>query len=186
MSRTNSGGNGATPAPIEGAGDILIQGVLMATEQKIRSSSTGAAQSSTPETNKEIVRQLYAAFNSGEMDRAAALVTDDVEVTTIAFGTVDRGKSAYKNWLSNWKSAMPDCTLTLEHQCASGDQVYSEFHAVGTHRGTLRTPNGDLKPTGKKLELDVVEAWDVRDGKLSRLRAYFDGLNMMRTFGAIK
>jgi steroid delta-isomerase-like uncharacterized protein len=157
----------------------------MATEQKI-SSSTGGARSSTPETNKEIVRQLYAAFNSGEIDRAAALVTDDVEVTTVAFGTVDRGKNAYKTWLSNWKNAMPDCTLTLKHQCASGDQVYSEFHAVGTHRGTLRTPNGDLKPTGKKLELDVVEAWDVRDGKLSRLRAYFDGLNMMRTFGAIK
>lgn len=56
-------------------------------------------------------------------------------------------------------------------------------HWIG---GTLRTPNGDLKPTGNKLELDVVEAWDVRDGKLSRLRTYFDGLTMMRTFGAIK
>jgi steroid delta-isomerase-like uncharacterized protein len=156
----------------------------MATVQK--TSSTSVARGSTPETNKEIIRQLYAAFNSGEMDRAAALVTDDVEVTTIAFGTVDRGKSAYKAWLSNWKSAMPDCTVTLKNQCAAGDQVYSEFHAVGTHQGTLRTPNGDLKATGNKLELDVVEAWEVRDGKLCRLRAYFDGLKMMRAFGAIK
>lgn len=156
----------------------------MATEQK--TSSTGVARSSTPETNKEIVRQLYAAFNSGEMDRAAALVTDDVEVTTMAFGTVDRGKNAYKSWLSNWKNAMPDCTVTLKQQCAAGNQVYNEIYAVGTHRGTLRTPNGDLKPTGNKLELNVVEAWDVRDGKLSGLRVYFDGMKMMRTFGAIK
>lgn len=159
----------------------------MAIQDKSTAMPTGTVHAGTvPETHKQLARSVYDAFNQKQYDRCAALAADNVEVTTMPFGVSEKGKDGFKRWLANWGTAMPDCKIELKRQYATEDGVISEFHAVGTHKGPLQTPQGALQPTGNKLELDVIEAWDVKDGKVQKIRCYFDGLKMMKTFGGIQ
>jgi hypothetical protein len=50
----------------------------------------------------------------------------------------------------------------VTNQVASEDQVVSEFTLPGTHDGPLQTPTGEIPPTGRAIELQVVEVVGIR------------------------
>ena len=160
----------------------------MAMQDKSNVSPSGTIHpaGSKPEINAQVARSVYDAFNQKQYDRCAALASDNIQCTTVAFGVTEKGKDGFKRWLSNWGTAMPDCTVSLKRQYATDDGVVSEFHVTGTHKGSIQTPTGALPPTGNKLSIDVIEAWELKDGKIEKIRCYFDGYNMLKTFGGLK
>lgn len=59
----------------------------------------------------------------------------------------------------------------------------TEHHGTATHTGPLRTPTGEVPATGRTLDLWFGETFEVRSGKLRRMRVYYDGATVIRQIG---
>ena len=42
-----------------------------------------------------------------------------------------------------------------------------------------------IPPTGRTIELHIAEIYQIRDGKIALLRAYYDGATLMRQLGVM-
>ena len=132
-----------------------------------------------------LARTIYACFNEDRLDEALAYATDDVEITLMPFGQSYTGREGFRAFMQDFKTAFPDCTVYLTRQVATEDGVVNEFRARGTHRGPLASPAGAIPPTGRSIDYPVCEVWEIREGKLARLRNYFDAASLMRQLGLL-
>jgi ketosteroid isomerase-like protein len=63
------------------------------------------------------------------------------------------------------------------------DVAVEEGTFTGTHDGTLRTPAGDIPPTGRSVAVDYVQVLRFRDGKHVSFNLMFDRLAMLEQLG---
>ena len=136
--------------------------------------------SSTPQ---DLVRVVFEGFNSRDVDRIARICADDFLLEDIPAGMTLRGPDGMRLWLQTWLDASADAHAALERIFGEGDWVATEHHGTATHTGPLRTPTGEIPPTGRQLDLWFSENFEVRDGKLRRMRIYYDGAAVMRQLG---
>jgi steroid delta-isomerase-like uncharacterized protein len=132
-----------------------------------------------------LVRELFEAFNDGDLDRAAALVSDDFELTDVAAGQPFHGPEGCRQWLGTFLTALPDARTELVNLFSDGSRVATEHVGRGTHSGPLATPAGTIPATGRTVELRFAELYEVRDGKLARMTAYYDSGTLMRQLGLL-
>jgi len=134
--------------------------------------------------NAAVVRDLFEAFNSHNLDRAAAMVTEDFELIDFAAeGQTFRGPEGLRQWFQTFLTALPDARTELINVVAADEWVFSEHVGRGTHTGPLVGPSGELPPTGRAVELRIGEVYRIEDGKIALMRAYYDGATMMRQLG---
>jgi steroid delta-isomerase-like uncharacterized protein len=137
----------------------------------------------TAQSNVEIARLGYDAWNSRDFDRGASLFADDAEILNIPLGTAFRGKDGYLQFVRGWAAAFSDGKIDIDN-IVVGDTAFAvEFTARGTHDGALKTPAGDLPPTGKKVELRFCDVGTIHNGKIISIRSYFDSATLMRQLG---
>jgi steroid delta-isomerase-like uncharacterized protein len=132
---------------------------------------------------EEVIRELFAAYNEGDIDRATALVTDDFKLVDIPAGVTLDGPEGLRAWLEGFKSSMPDSWTDVKRIIVQGDWAASVHVGGGTNTGPLHTPTGELPPTGRSVEIEIAEVYRLSDGKLAELRAYYDGASMMQQLG---
>jgi steroid delta-isomerase-like uncharacterized protein len=135
--------------------------------------------------NSAVVRSLLDAFNDGDLERAAATVSDDFELVDVAAGQTFGGPEGCRRWLQTFRTALPDARTELVTIFAAGDRVATEHIGRGTHAGPLVTPAGEIPATGRTVELRIAELYELRAGKITRLSAYYDGAAMMRQLGLL-
>jgi steroid delta-isomerase-like uncharacterized protein len=138
------------------------------------------------QSNAEMARNLYAAFNRGDLDSCLALAAQDVEVVLIPFDQTFRGHDGFRDFMGGFKRAFPDLTVTVTNQVATEDQVVSECSWTGTHSGPLLSPTGEIPATHKSVTRAVFcEVWTIRDGKVAVLRNYQDVSTWLRQLGLV-
>jgi predicted ester cyclase len=59
------------------------------------------------------------------------------------------------------RPALPDITVEIHHQVAEGDMVTTRKTIRGTHRGELL----GILPTGKRVEIDVIDIVRLANGR---------------------
>jgi steroid delta-isomerase-like uncharacterized protein len=134
--------------------------------------------------NAAIVRDLFDAFNSHDLDRAATMVTEDFELVDLAArGQTFRGPEGLREWFQTFLTALPDARTELINVVAADEWAFSEHIGRGTHTGPLVGPAGELPPTGRTVELRIGEVYRIEDGKIALAHAYYDGATMMRQLG---
>ncbi|BCX04974.1 MAG: hypothetical protein KatS3mg053_2912 [Candidatus Roseilinea sp.] len=133
----------------------------------------------------QLTQQLHNAFSNADYDAVLALVADDIETVSYSNGYQSKGKDGFRTFFMGFASAFPDITITHRNIIASGDWVAVEFGATGTNTGTLMTPNGAAPPTGRKVEFNVCEVHEWKDGKLTRLVNYQDAMSLMAQLGLL-
>jgi ketosteroid isomerase-like protein len=65
------------------------------------------------------------------------------------------------------------------------DVAVEEGTFTGTHGGVLRSPMGDVPPTGRSVSVDYIQVLRFRDGKHSSFNLMFDRLLMLEQLGLI-
>lgn len=135
--------------------------------------------------NTAVVRSLFEAFNDGDVERAAATVSDDFELVDVAAGQTFHGPEGCREWLEVFRTALPDARTELVNLFADGERVASEHVGRGTHTGPFVTPAGAIPPTGRRIELRIGEIYEVREGKIAKLYAYYDSATIMRQLGLL-
>jgi ketosteroid isomerase-like protein len=133
----------------------------------------------------DVIRSLFDSFNSGNLARAASLVTEDFELVDVAAGLTFHGPEGLLQWFQGFLTAGPDARTEILTTIVAGDWVATEHIGRFTHTGPLLTPGGEIAPTGRKVELQIAEIYQLREGNLSLLRAYYDAATMMRQLGLL-
>jgi len=64
---------------------------------------------------------------------------------------------------------------------AEGDKVLVRLKVKGTHTGAF----GDMAATGKRIDIDVLDLFQFKDGVLVEHWALLDNLGMLKQLGAL-
>jgi ketosteroid isomerase-like protein len=68
---------------------------------------------------------------------------------------------------------------------ADEEGVVVEFRGRGTHTGPLANPAGDIRATGRKVDIPFCQVYRLKGGKIVSSRLYFDTATMMGQLGLL-
>lgn len=133
------------------------------------------------DANKQLCRDYFTAFLKRDvawMDRhiAPTFVRHD---PGLPFEV--RGPQGVAQLHDALMPAFPDMKLPLLDFVAEGEKVLVRLRVQATHTGAF----GDLQPTGRRIDIDVLDLFQIRDGVLVEHWALLDNLGMMKQLGAV-
>ena len=135
--------------------------------------------------NFKIVRGMYDAFNKKDFIDGQKLIDDYAQFEIVPLGVKLTGKEGYLQFVNNWANAFPDGLCDVTNISAAEDWAVGEFVGRGTHTGSLMSPEGEIFPTGKSVNVPFCEVIKIKDGKIVSLKEYFDTATMMKQLGIL-
>jgi predicted ester cyclase len=99
-------------------------------------------------------------------------------------GGTFHGAAEFQAMCEGWWSAFPDLKHEVVNQIELGDTYVCELVMIGTHTGTMRTPNGDIPATGKKIKMTSCDYVKLdKEGRIVSWHAYPDMVGMLAQLG---
>jgi predicted ester cyclase len=98
-------------------------------------------------------------------------------------GSPERNLSldGFKQMVAGLLSAFPDLHLTIEDQVITGEKVATRWTAEGTHKGPL----GDVKPTGRPVQLEGLIIDHVSGDRVVERWEHWDQAGMLKQLGLL-
>jgi predicted ester cyclase len=129
----------------------------------------------------DVILGELAAVNARDLKQIVASFSTDCpkEVPGVAL----RGGEEIAAWCTALWEAFPDLHLAYAAVAEEGPVAVVEGVVAGTHLGTLRTANGDIPPTGRRVEVKFSESAVVEGGVVVSARMYFDRLALLEQLG---
>lgn len=93
------------------------------------------------------------------------------------------GLEALKNQYQGTHTAVPDVKFSLDDLYIKGDKMAWVFTMSGTVTGPIRTPFGELPPTGKPFRFSGVAIDRIAEGKIVEEWVYFNVLDIIQPMG---
>ena len=126
--------------------------------------------------NMEIAERALDAFSQRDFDALAELTTPDFEFSPGIVGAVDgssfRGREEFEAYFGELHDTWEEVRLLAEESRDFGDVVLVFVRVEARGRGS-----------GIPVSARQVLAYDFRDGRISRLRAYLDRDEALRATG---
>jgi predicted ester cyclase len=136
--------------------------------------------------NAYIAQNIHPLWTDRQFDRILSeMIDEDVEWTTVPTGEVFRGREGFRQFMQGWADAFPDGRAEDTHVYVGEDFAVTEFVGRGTHEGPLRSPAGEISSTGRPVEFELCEVYQIRNGRIHSARTYFDALDLMRQLGVL-
>lgn len=112
----------------------------------------------------EIVTRFISLLSSKNLDAAAAMVSDDFEYDNVPVGKAF-GADGMRSVLTGFFAACEELDWVIVRQTSSGDST----------SGTVLNERDDrLKIHGQWRSLPLAGVFEIRDGKITLWRDYFD------------
>ena len=130
----------------------------------------------------ELGRRIEEAFRAADWEAYAAPMTDETQYESPRFSA--RGPKDIMPFIKSVKEAYPDMGVTATNVLACGNTLVRELTWEGTHTGPLKTPQGTIPPTNRRITFKgvvVLEASD--DGEVVAIREYYDRVPVMAQLG---
>ena len=134
----------------------------------------------TTEGNEAVVRQLFDAFDHGDLNAIVELFADDVVNHTAPPG-LPQGRDGVRPSAAALLTAFPDVRTTVDLFVSEDDVVT----AVHTHEGTHAGPYGSIPPTGKRFRINGIEVFRIVDSKIAEYWRRDDELGTLAQLGVI-
>ena len=129
------------------------------------------------EENKAAVRDTFENASQGNFGALHAILSPDY----VLHPEEIRGVDGLAEMVEQYRSALPDLTVTVEHQFTEGDYVATRSTIRGTHEGDLMgTP-----PSGREVEFSCLTISRCRDGKVEEEWEIADTMSLLRQVGAV-
>lgn len=123
-------------------------------------------------------------FNAHDIDGFAAVVADDAAFDAPS-GMRGYGKAACVAFFASWFSAFSDAHVEVHRVHVADDIAVEEGTFTGTHDGMLKSPMGDVPPTGRPVSVAYIHVLRFRDGKHVSFNLMFDQLLMLEQLGLV-
>ncbi len=127
---------------------------------------------------KAVVRGVIDALNRGDLDAFTQLLAPDAVDRT----PLPAQAPGVEGWRRKWKmlyEAFPDVNLAIEECIAEGGTVATRYTMRATHEGEFL----GIPPTGKEVEILLLDMIRVRDGKVVEHWGLFDQTALMEQLG---
>lgn len=117
----------------------------------------------------------------------AELITEDHLATEFTLGG-ERYQGLEDAWnveFVRWLTAFPDLDIQVTNAISTDTIEFAEGVCYGTHlgQGPYEIDGKKIEPTGKTMKLPFASVYDIRDGKASRVRHYWDDGLLLRQLG---
>ncbi|MCV2489219.1 ester cyclase [Geodermatophilus sp. YIM 151500] len=133
-------------------------------------------------THQQLVDRHYTEIDTADFSDAEELFSLDV-VTWLPDAGPFTGIEPFVEYGRAFLRAFPDGRIHRDHYLESGDRVVVEGRFTGTNTGPLRTPAGELAPTGRAMTLPFADVFRVVEGKIAEHRVYYDSLDLLTQLG---
>jgi uncharacterized protein len=122
----------------------------------------------------ELVRRIHEADARGDYEQALAHFASDVEfdATHMPDGQVFRGLAEVRDHIADWRARWSDFEEDVEDIIDAGEHVVIFYCDAGTGRSS-----------GARTEIRYASVWDVRDGKIWRMKNFLDRAEALRYAG---
>jgi steroid delta-isomerase-like uncharacterized protein len=130
--------------------------------------------------------RYVAAWNGCDTDAMAELLTDDIVWADPALPEPARGIPAVQEFMRNSFLAFPDLRFSEPdppQMAVTGDLIAWAWVMEGTFRGAIDPPG--FAPTGKRMRVQGVDLWTMREGRIADYRAYYDMSDLVRQLGIL-
>ena len=97
----------------------------------------------------------------------------------VAPGDQATGRDDIINFLGVFQEAFPDVRLEIKQLLTEGPAAAAEGTIVGTQDGVLHTPNGDVAPTGRAVELRWAAVYVTDGDTLKSEHLFFDQMDFL-------
>ena len=128
-------------------------------------------------TNGEIISGIYAAFAKGDVPTVLGAMDPNIEwneAEGFMYGGIYTGPNAIvENVFMKFATEWEGFTVVPDKIVDGGD---GNVVSLGTYSGKY------LK-TGKSMSVPFAHAWELRDGKIVKMRQYLDTLVVARDIG---
>jgi steroid delta-isomerase-like uncharacterized protein len=119
----------------------------------------------------DLLREYYAAFNSGRMDVFLGLLTEDV-VHDINQGGREMGKQAFRDFMQRMNRCYSEQIVDVEIMVnGDGTRAAAEFTVVGTYK---ESEDGLPPARGQHYRLPAGAFFEIREGKVARVTSYYN------------
>ena len=133
----------------------------------------------TAATNEQICRALIErGFNNGELDGLEAFVAHDI--VEHQEGSTS-GIDGLRALITELRAAYSDLHLEIEDTATSGDKVWFRIRSTGTNDG----PMWGRQPTGRPIDITVIDVMRVVDGRMVEHWGVADRLAVLKQIGAM-
>lgn len=92
-----------------------------------------------------------------------------------------QGREQILDFLRGYWEAFPDGRLEIARSIEAEPLVAAEGKFIGTHDGTLRTPEGEVSPTGRRVRWMAM--YEVSEDEIVSEHLYFDPADFMTQLG---
>jgi steroid delta-isomerase-like uncharacterized protein len=99
-----------------------------------------------------------------------ALFDEDATHEEIPAGTTLRGREEIGGGMEEVLIGFPDLDTRIINSVVEGDKVVIEVSWKGTQKGEFR----GTRPTGKSFTLKAVFVFELKRGKIKKVREYYD------------
>jgi steroid delta-isomerase-like uncharacterized protein len=134
---------------------------------------------SSPEQNKQVVRQVFESYNQQDMEKVEKLFSPK---HVFHFpGAPPMDWNSHKQFIVGLSRAFPDLHFKVEDIVAEGDKVAYRLTVSGTHKGEFQ----GIPPTDKKVSFSSTGISNIVDGKVAEDWVDADVMGLMQQIGAI-
>jgi predicted ester cyclase len=110
--------------------------------------------------NREMFRRIVDdAFSQGKLEVVDEVLSSHLQEHQDGMGA---GPEGLKGAITYLRSVFPDFTLTIEDMTTDQDKVWARLRARGTHQG----PHMGMAPTGRRIDITVIDICRFEDGKM--------------------
>ncbi len=128
------------------------------------------------EENKDLARRSWEAPENLDL-------IDEVYTADVVWHEPDqeiRGLEQAKQFVTTYKTAFPDMSVTVEDVIAEGDKVVTRVTLRGTHEGEVEEFG---PPTGRQVEAQGITIHRIEGGKIVEEWNSYDNLSLIQQLG---
>lgn len=131
------------------------------------------------EQNKALVHHFFEEFSTTVVDQL--FVPDYIHHDPGLPPELQRGRDAYKQLVTVFRTGFPDIKVTVEDLVAEGEKVVARWTWRGTQQGEFQ----GIPPTGKQVVGSGISIHRIADSKIAEAWVNFDTLGMLQQLGVI-
>ncbi len=154
-------GKGAKPIPAVPAAPEMIP-------------SAGA---SDEDARAEAAKSVYASLEKKSEADFLGKLADDIEYEGHLAAV--KGKADAKKFFGSFTKAFPDAKFEVASSWGFGDYAIVEYTLRATHKGPIM----GLAATNRKVVVHAVDVFKTKDGKVTKVQTYSNGLELMNQLG---
>jgi predicted ester cyclase len=146
----------------------------------------GTARPSDPrrmhaEANKQVVRRFVDEYQTAANEQSFAELLHPEVVDRSRPPGIAEGAEGVRQQFEAFRAAFPDFHAVIHDQIAEGDKVVTRKVFHGTHRGELL----GIAPTGREVQIEVIDIVRIEDGKIVEHWNVVDRLGLRQQLGAL-